>query len=106
MVKPQAGLMQAHTLYSRDAPRGPKSDRGTSNPRPHFLHCGRSMPCASCEKDSYCLLVFLVCQGSGGEKKGELWRGGWAATLPGGENPSQPDHPPPPAPRPFPCQAG
>src|SRR5881227_982249 len=72
MVKPQGGLMQAHTLYSRDAPRGPKSDRGTSNPRPHFLHCGRSMPCASCEKRFVLLARFSSMPGKGHVIQGEF----------------------------------
>src|SRR5215213_9565202 len=47
MVKPQAGLIQLQTLYCKDAPRGPKSDSGTSSPLLHFRHWGRSTPAAS-----------------------------------------------------------
>lgn len=36
IVNPQSGLMHAQTLYSSVAPRGPKSDKGTSSPLLHF----------------------------------------------------------------------
>ena len=47
IVNPHTGLIQLHTLYCRDAPRGPKSDNGTSSPLLHFRHWGRSTPTAS-----------------------------------------------------------
>src|SRR5262245_33171894 len=64
MVKPHLGLIHTQTLYSRDAPRGPKSERGTNTPRPHVQHCGNSTPTASSVK--MCVLLsrlFSVCQG-------------------------------------------